>query len=176
LKALCLVLCLAGGELTPKAPTTERAVRPRAAAFDLMPPKDGIQGQPIHILVGIRNTSREPLAFVVEPGTEGWIKSTSYQLESSKDEDRGIAGGTQGGAAHALQPGQRWCPSGQELLLLPPGSRLYRMHEIELDPRLVGKVLLEVKVRLIKADPSLACGPAEFLEGAPHARFVVRPR
>ena len=163
--ALALCLAAAGGGQSP----TNTAVR-----FEAMAPRDAVAGQPIQLFVGIRNMGREPLAFVGEPGLDQWIKGTSYEVESTGDQSRGSAGGTSSGASHALMPGQSWCPSGDDLLLLPRGSGVFRMHKVTLDPSVVGTVILELQIRVLKATPSLACGPAEFLEGKARTRFVVR--
>ena len=182
MKAVCLALLMAGGAGATGAAATGKSAPSRSAAFELIPPRNAIKGQPIRLFVGIRNTGRDPLAFVVEPGSEEWIKSTSYQVqltasEAAGEEDRGSGGGTQRGLSDALRPGQRWCPSGEDLLLLlPPGSRIFRMHRVTLGQDVVGTVLLDIRVRLLRADPSLRCGPAEFIEGTSRTRFVVRPQ
>ena len=71
--------------------------------------------------------------------------------------------------------GERWCPSGQDVLLLPPGAGVYKMHEIKLDPRVSGTVTLELAIRLLKVAPSLECGPAEFIEGQARTRLTTKP-
>jgi hypothetical protein len=144
------------------------------ASFEVMPPRTtAIAGQPVRLFVGIRNIGRSPLAFTSEPGME-WVASVSYTLDAKAGASSGTMGGSESSSPHAMVPGERWCPSGQDVLLLPPGARVFKMHEIKLDPGVSGIVTVELAIRVLRVPPSLECGPAEFIEGPARARLKTR--
>jgi hypothetical protein len=175
LTAIILAAALAGpAPAVGLPPPIDDRVQPKALTFEARPPRKAVAGQPIHLLVGIKNESRAPIAFVRVAGADGWTRAFSYILESD-DPSNAVGGGTESGSPHAVQPGDRWCPSADDVMVLPPGAQVFRMHTVTLDPQIVGQVAVTLEIRLLRADLDLTCNPAEFLEGTARTRFTIHP-
>jgi hypothetical protein len=121
----------------------------------LAPAADGAAG-PARVLISVANSSGELLVLGTGGERHDWVKS--YTLNSP---DRSVGGG--GSTVPATRDGDRICPAPEYVLLVPPGSGVSRLQELEM-PELNHPESLTLTIHILVYPASLQCGAATVIE------------
>lgn len=160
-----LLVLLALGRSVAAQGTPE--VKTTPLRFDARVHQGAISGEPVRLVVRIKNTGPETVYFSFDrptwlPGR--WFAGVSYGYKLANG-----AGGSSSGIAGAVldgpKPGTPFCPAPESVFALAPGARLERLVEAELRDAPPGAVELTLRFELLRIDRDLGCAPPEFHRG-----------
>ncbi len=156
---------------------SQRPLRPERLRARLVAPREGRAGEPLVVLVGIRNPTKRRLLLSVggAAGSAHWVRSYSYRpLDASGDAAIGGVGLPTVSSTHGSP--DKICPWPDSVVALDPGRELMRAFEVHLPLKApVGIVRLEASLELPTVPSGPGCSPLVLSTAQGSTKVTVLP-